>query len=243
MKTLVFGLHLSEEEKEVISSLQRDYSISFRKMYNNMELMQDKEFLKSLRIKSKKQIEYLQIEVLNFHDNDLSNKKRIEENIKELEEKSKLSLKEYRKIQRLKISLNNKVVFGGRKELIKLSKGIGNKDKWKESRLLPLVYYGCSARYGNDYFNLRDISKGNILMKKICCGKPIPIKINIKRHKGELVKLEELILRKEIPVTIRLNKDKLCISYDESKLTGTYLDIKSFYKEIKHVTDKEERKY
>ena len=82
MKTLVFGLHLSDEEKEVISSLQRDYSISFRKMYNNMELMQDKEFLKSLRIKSKKQIEYLQIEVLNFHDNDLSNKKRIEENIR-----------------------------------------------------------------------------------------------------------------------------------------------------------------
>ena len=242
MKTLTFPIITSDENKEIISLLQNDYSISFRRMYNNMELMEDKEFLGSLRIKSKKQIEYTQKEVDSFYKKDVANKKQIEDNIKELEEKDKLTLKQFRRLQRLKKSLNNKVVFGGRKELIKLSKGNGDKEKWKESRLLPLVFYGETSRYGNRFFDLKDIVNGNILFKLESTDVKIPITIKTKKHKDELIRLQELVLLKGISVTVKLTKDKIYITYDESILNNTNLDIKAFYKEITHIKDKEERK-
>ena len=37
MKTLVFKISPSDNDKETIKSLQKDYSISFRKLYNNFD--------------------------------------------------------------------------------------------------------------------------------------------------------------------------------------------------------------
>lgn len=241
MKTLVFKISPSESDKEIIKSWQNDYSQSFRKLYNNIEQIQDKEFLNTLKIKSKRQIEYLQIEVESFYKRNKANKLRIQNNINKLESYTKLSLKQFKHLQYLKKSLEKEVVFGNKSELIKLSKGIGDKEKWQESRLLPLIFYGEANRYGNRFFILKELSKGNILFKMESSKIKIPITINTKKHKETLILLNQFLLRKEIPITIKLTTDKIYISYDESKLAGTYLDIKKFYKTINHIKDKSER--
>jgi IS605 OrfB family transposase len=242
VKTIVYKINASDNDKEIITSLQNDYSISFRKMYNNIELMKDNNFINSLKIKSKKQIEYLQKEVEAFYKRNEANKNKIISNINKLESNDKLYLKEFKQLQFLKKSFNKKIVFGNKVELIKLSKGIGDKNKWKESRLLPLIFYGETARYGNRFFNLKKIKDGNILFKLEGSKIKITILFNNKKHNQDLNKLQILLLNKSIPITIKLTCNTISFTYDESILHNTNLDIKSFYKEIKHIKDKTIRK-
>ena len=242
MKTLVFGLHTSDENKEIITSLQKDYTIAFHKMYNNMELMKDPDFIKSLPLKSKKQIEYLQKEVESFYDRNEANKLKILANITKLESYDDLALNQFQHLQCLKKSLNKNICFGNKTELIKLSKGKGDINIWRESRLLPLVFYGETSRYSNRFFDLKDVSNGNILFKLEATDIRIPIIFNAKKHLKELIKLEVLIKNRKIAITVKLTKNKLYITFDESILNNTNIDIKAFYKTIKDVKDKDERK-
>ena len=241
MKTLVFGLKISYEHKSVIQQLQKEYSIAFRQVYNNLELSADPNFLNSLNIKSKRQLEYLIKEVNAKYKINEANKERIRNNIKKLEEKGTLKAKENKRLIHLKRSLKSNIVFGNRKEYIKLSKGNGDINIWRESRLLPLVFYGEANRKGSRFFNFKGLSKGEILFKLEATDIKIPLIFNPKKYK-ELELLEYLALNKEIPVTVKLSKDKLYITYDEEKLNDNDLDIKSFYKEISHIKDKENRR-
>ena len=243
MKTIVFKINVLDEVVPVISKLQNEYSMSFRKLYNNIELMDDTNFLNSLFIKSKKQIDYLKIEVEAVYDGNKANKIKILENISELEnKKEKLNLKQFRHLQYLKKSYERKVVFGDTKELKKISKGEGDIEKWKNSRLLPLVFYGDSNHYGNRFFNLKTIKEGNIIFKPESTKIRININFNPKKHYKELIMLQDLILIKKIPVTVKLTKDLIMFAYDESIIYNTKLDLKSFYKEIKDVKEEEKRK-
>lgn len=242
MKTIVYKINVSDNDKELIGSLQNDYSISFRKMYNNIELMKDINFVNSLKIKSKKQIEYLQKEVEAFYDRNVANKDKILSNINKLESKDKLNLKQFKHLQYLKKSINKKIIFGDKVELTKLSRGTGNKDKWKQSRLLPLIFYGEASRYGNRFFNLKNLTDGCILFKLEGSNIKIPISFNTKKHNKDLIRLESLLLSKSIPITIKLTVNTISFTYDESILHNTNLDIKSFYKEIKDIKDKTIRK-
>lgn len=242
MKTLVYSIKLSDENKEIIKSLQYDYSVSFRKMYNNMDVMVDKTFLDSLKINSTRQKEYLQKEVLGFYKKNLYNKNRIQQNILNLEQKDNLTLKQYKHLQYLKKSYNKNVVFGDKQELVKLSKNCGDKNIWKQSRLLPLVFYGEVDRKGNRFFDFKELKDGKILFKMACTKIRIPLLINAKKHNTELLKLCELCSAKKIPLTVKLTYDKIYLTFDESILNNTNVDIKSFYKEISHVKDKIERK-
>lgn len=241
MKTLIFKINPSDTDKAIIKSLQKDYSISFRKLYNNYNKINNKNFLKTLRIKSNKQTAELKKEVQKTHKINIANKLKIQSNIDKLENKSKLSLKEFKHLQYLKSRLNTNPCFGNKEELIKLSKGVGNLDVWQESRLLPLVFYGEVIREGNRLFNLRSISKGSLVFK-YRKDLHINLEFNTKRHKNDLIKLQELILKKEIPVTLKLTSEKLYITFDEAKLAGTYLNTNKFYKEINHITDSDKRK-
>jgi IS605 OrfB family transposase len=242
MITIVYKINVSDSDRELISSLQNDYSISFRKMYNNIELMKDNNFINSLKIKSKKQIEYLQKEVESFYKKNEANKNKIKTNITKLESLDELNLKKFKHLNYLKKSLNKKIIFGDKTELIKLSKGNGDINKWKESRLLPLVFYGDASRYGNRFFDIKNISKGEILFKLEGTKIKIPIRFNNKKHLNKLIGIQTLIKDKCIPITIKLSKDLLYITYDESILNNTNIDIKSFYKEITHIKDKLKRK-
>jgi hypothetical protein len=241
MKTLVFGIKLNEEDDKFITKLREDWSISFRRMYSNMELMKDPTFLSSLRIKSVKQISYLCKEVEGFYKVNKANKLKIQSNIDDLLKLKKLKPKQFKRLQRLKSSLTKKVVFGGYNKLKEISQGKGDKNIYRETRLLPLVFYGQAYNYGNRFFNLRDIANGNIIFKMENAKRLVPIKINIKKHKKVLEELQYLLLNREIPITLQLTSTEITITYDEQKLNGTFHDIKAFYKTINHIKDQKER--
>lgn len=241
MNTLTFKIkNLTQEDKEFITNLQKDYSISFRKMYNNMELMEDNSFLDSLRIKPKKHIEYLQTEVKSFYEKQVKNKEKLINNIEELEAEPKLKLSKFRHLQNLKKSVEKNIVFGGKKNLKNLTKNNITKQQWQNSRLWKLIFYGAKAEFGNRYFDLKDIINGNITFKYN--KRKIKFNISIQKHKKEIKILNELIIQKEIPVTISFDTDIINITIDETKIYGTYHNIKDYYKKIKHVKDKDVRK-
>lgn len=241
MKTLTFSIKITPEDKSTIKQLVDGYSMDYRKMYNNLDLIKDKSFLDSLTTKSKKHLEYLTKEVIAFNDRNIANKNRILGNINDLTNKGSLTHKDNKRLIRLKQSYNKKIVFGSTKELIALSKGNGDTDVWRESRRIPMSFYGETARNGNRFFDFKGLSEGKILFKLEGSKTKINIGFNPKKYK-ELIQLEVLALNKQIPLTVKLTHNKLWITYDESILHNTKADIKPFYKEIKHVEDKDERK-
>lgn len=243
MKTLKFKIKsFTEEDKQFIKELQINYSVSFRKAYNNLELLHDPAFLSSLKLSSEKQIEYLRKEVLTFEERNLKNKERILGHIKELEGQKELTEKEFKRLQRLRKSYERKVVFGGRKEITRRSKGLISSEEWRKKRLLPLVFYGQAASYGNRFFDLKDIASGNIVFKMENSKRKVPFNISTKKHSKERAILGSLINNKEIPVTVKICTEYFQVTFDEAIIYGTKHDLKSFYKTIRDVKDKETRK-
>lgn len=243
MKTLKFKIKgLSEEDKQFIKELQINYSVSFRKAYNNLELLHDPAFLSSLKLSSEKQIEYLRKEVLTFEERNLKNKERILGHIKNLEGQGELTEKEFKRLQRLRKSYKRKVVFGGRKEIARRAKGLISSEEWRQKRLLPLVFYGQAASYGNRFFDLKDIASGNIIFKMENSKRKVPFNISTKKHSKEIAILHSLINNKEIPVTAKICAEYFQITFDEAIAYGTKHDLKAFYKTIRGVKDKETRK-
>lgn len=241
IKTLTFSIKLNIEDSKEIKNLQTNYSIAFRKCFNNMELIDDFNFKKTLPIQSKKQLEYLKKEVIAFHERNIANKKRINNNINNILTKRTIKPKDFKNLIALKKSLKSNVCFGDKKELIKLSKGIGDKQKWKESRLLALVYYGETSRNGNRFFDLSKLDQGIIIFKPEKTKLKLEININTNKYK-ELRILRDLAINKSIPITIKLSYNKIYLTYDVSILNKTNLDIKKFYNEINNIKDKNQRK-
>ncbi len=228
MKTLVYKISVSDEDARTIESLQHDWSVSFRRLYNNFDLVRDKGFASSLRIQSAKQYDYLRQEVEAFkkrEDKIRANKIKL---ISALESSLALSSREVRKLDDLRKSLSRKVVFGGRKNLQDRTKGVISKEEWRESRLLPLVFYGETNRFGNRFFDLRNINNGEILFKLEGSKIRIPISINANKHKRDLEAITHYCSLKQIPVTIKLSHNRIWISYDETCLSGSLTSSKDF---------------
>ncbi len=242
MKTLVYNIKVSKEDQEVIKRLQDGYSMDFRKLYNNLDLQKDPTYLSELNIKSSKFREYLIKEVELFKEKYETNQSKIQERINKLEQ-GITDKKTFDKLTFLKRSLKSNICFGGRTNLEKRRKNLITNDKWKELRRYPMCFYGETASKGNRFFDLKDLSNGEITFK-LDRNTHIPIKISNKKHKKDLIKLEELSKLKKIPITIRLSYNKLCISFDECILNGTYFDYKKHQKEKpKGLSQEETRKY
>ena len=234
MKTIIFSLKLNDEDKEMIKYHQKSYSIAFRKCYNNLELLKDENFINEINnlIKSKRQQEYLIKEVLSFKKKNDSSKERILENIEKLEALgNEISPKEFKRLQRLKKSYKSNLVFGGKHQLKRRTKGLISKDEWQKGRLLPLIFYGEKHHKGSRFFDFKDILNGNLLFKLEATKVKINLNFSTKKHLKELKKLLPLILNKEIPITVKLTSNKLYLSYDESILHNSNFDYKLFYKD------------
>ena len=240
MRTIVFKLKDISEDKQIIKSLQKDYSQDFRKLYNNLELCADKNFLNSLKNKNVRFRENIILEVKSFYDKqETFNKKKIKQ-IKELESYN-IDSNSFKKIVKLKRQLKKDVCFGGKNNLIKRTKGLISNENFKELRLYSMVYYGETSKKGNRFFDFRKLSSGEILFKP---SKNIKISLIIsnKKHTNELNQLEYLSQLKQIPITIKLSYDEIHISYDESILNNTYFDYKLFQKNKPIGLNKEETK-
>ena len=252
--------NISKENKEFISALQKQYSIAFRKMYRNIELIEDLDFIDEIiskHIHSNKACEYLTKEVIAFKERENKCKERIQKNIIQLHEKIKIEKrikfkqKLQRKISSLNKSLNSNVVFGGRKLLKDITRQkilnpelyLKNKQKFKENRLLPVALYGETTRKGNRFFDLKELGNGNVIFKYENSKRKINISFYATPKQKETLKIIAwLCQQKEIPVTIKLTSTHISFTYDESRINGKWFNEKQLYKDIKNVTNKSERK-
>lgn len=269
MLTLVFNIkNIKSDDSKYIESLQHGWSVAFRKVYSNIELMQDDEFKNEIINKyifSKKAYEYLCKEVESFYDKFETSKNNKHKSISEIQDKLKngnLTRKQtkvyQRKLSNLLKQLNNNVVFGSRVNLEKITKYSKlfqetNDEKYKillnkykqtyqENRILPMTFYGETSRCGNRFFDLSNLSEEKVVFKYETLKRKVELDFFVNKGYGEvLLSLQQMAVNKAIPITIKLTKDKLYITYEEGKLTGKHFDTKEFYKTIKHIKNKEDR--
>ena len=114
---------------------------------------------------------------------------------------------------------NEKVVFGGKKNLRKRYLNKITNFQWKELRNYSINIIGEAKEKGNRKFNL-DIINSNKIVFKPKQGTKIEIQLpklrtNIKK---QLYKLEGLANQKQIPYTIKLNNQFIWITFDEAIL-------------------------
>ncbi len=164
MKTLVYNITVSMEDQEVLKKLQDGYSMDFRKLYNNLDLQKDPTYLSELNTKSSKFREYLILEVQSFKQKYETNQSKIQERINKIES-DVIDKKTFNKLVFLKRSLKSNICFGGRTNLERRRKDLITNEQWRELRRYPMCFYGETARKGNRFFDLKDLSKGEILFK------------------------------------------------------------------------------
>lgn len=109
---------------------------------------------------------------------------------------------------------DKKTYFGNFK---RFQKGLISKEDFKESKLMGIMSEGEFNQKGNRLFQI-DIVHSKFIYKRKCkehYDLEIDEKLSEKR-KTILARLQLLMSEKKIPVTFRLKKDKLFITYDES---------------------------
>jgi hypothetical protein len=271
LKTLTFKLlDLIEEDKNFILDLQKKRSVAYRKVCNNLELMQDGEFKNEIVSKyvfSKRAYEYLCTDVMSRYDSMQSinkNKLKLIEELKEQLSDKNISRRDKQKIQKdlsnvIKQTNNKNITFGGKDNLKKITKynrlyketkdikylDLLNKYKklYQEGRILPLLLTGEANRYGNRFFDFSGISKGEVIFEYETLKRKVNLKFYINKGQRDIFdRLELLCKNKSIPVTIKLTTKEIHITFEEGIITGKYLDIKKVYRKISNIKDKEERK-
>lgn len=116
--------------------------------------------------------------------------------------------------------LTNKenVIFGGKFNFFQRLKHKLDKDIFKENRLLGIYSQGETSKCGNRKFKL-DISNNQIIFR-FSRNKHINLQLS-KLHKNylyELINLEEQCNQKLSNFSIELKLDKICITFDDSKI-------------------------
>lgn len=113
------------------------------------------------------------------------------------------------------------------------------KTEYRNNRNSYVYVVGKAASKGNRKFEF-DFENGEIIFKP-SKGIKFSFKISTKNWKSELKLLQERIDTSSIPVTVRLSRDYISISYDEKDLYGFAFDANG-YKREKTITSKEEVK-
>lgn len=111
------------------------------------------------------------------------------------------------------LNKDKKVYFGKFK---RLQRGLISKEELKESRNIGILSEGEALKKGNRLFEI-DVENSKIVYKrsrKEHFDLVIVEKLNEKRR-SILLKIQNLMSEKKIPVTFRLKKDKIYLSYDE----------------------------
>ena len=158
-----------------------------------------------------------------------------------------------KKINQKEEFLKSEIVFGSKKILQRLSFLCNNKEKNKDEiikirneyrtkRLGNIYILGEANEKGNRFFTF-DLPNNRIIYKPKF-GTKIEINLLHSRENVNLVKLQQLINNKEIPITVQFNQTTFNIIFDESKLSGYFLNENERNKEVKNIkeTDKDLKK-
>jgi len=244
-----------------IKNKQLNYSYAFRKLYNSINFIDDKNYLNNFKLDfnlNDIEIRSLISEVKMKFNQIKTGKEKLEKEIVDLEKDVlylrtlQKSNKNTRKIFKLnnKLSFKNKllskdIVFGGKVLLKKLSFLNNNKLKnkneivkvkkeYSNNRVLPFYILGEANYKGNRFFKF-DLNNNKIIYKPKC-----GIKINIefshyKSYEKTLNKLQEQIDLKLISVSIRLSEKFIYLIFDDEQLNGFNLNLTERTKEVKEI--------
>ena len=125
------------------------------------------------------------------------------------------------------LNKNKKVHFG---KFLRFQRGLISKDELKDSRNTGIISEGEMNQKGNRLFKI-DIENSKFIYKRACkehYDLKIVEKLNDKR-KQILEKIQMLMSEKKIPVTFRLKKDHIYLSYDE-KIVEQEKQFKDLFK-------------
>jgi IS605 OrfB family transposase len=125
------------------------------------------------------------------------------------------------------LNKNKKVHFG---KFLRFQRGLITKDELKDSRDSGIISEGEMNQKGNRLFKI-DIENSKFIYKR-ACKEHYDLKIVEKlsdKRRIILSKLEILMSEKKIPVTIRLKKDHIYLSYDE-KIVEKEKQFKNLFK-------------
>ena len=124
---------------------------------------------------------------------------------------------------------DEKVIFGGKKNLYDKTKGKISKEEYRHNRLRPLYSIGQDAFKGNRLFKL-DVIDNNQIIFKLNKNKHIILELpNLRNNiKKELYKLQQLNEVKQgekgYKFTVKLDLDNIYISFEEFKDDPIELD-------------------
>ena len=123
-----------------------------------------------------------------------------------------------KKANYLFLANKEKLIFGGKFSFYQRLKHKLDKDIFKENRLLGIYSQGETSKGGNRKFQL-DISNNQIIFK-FSKTKHINLKLPIlhKNYLYELISLEEQVKQKLSNFSVELKLDKICITFDDSKI-------------------------
>lgn len=244
-------LYFSDERSEFLG-YQKQYSRMFRKMYSNLELMEDPTFKKECLDKNplmdvmswdsaKIQIKMKRAQMETFKQKQSELHTRYNKERDALTGASKRTKFKYykltKKINRLEKTLNedSDIVFGGKATLRQVTYNknmyrLTSKQEYLDAynkhlieyishRTLPLFVVGKSAEGGNRKFDF-DFTNNRILFKPDRKNHfDIQIKAGKKQH-TVLCKLQEMLDRNEIAITVSLTTNKIILTYDNELLNG-----------------------
>ena len=185
MITLKIPYKSSNEFNLFLNNLRREYSLLVRYSYNRL-----KEGM------SEKDIRVLHKSLNNIDNLDAWTRQ--------------CSINEAKQI--LKRNDDNKVIFGGKSNMVKYLKGLISKEKYKENRLLPLNIFGECANGGNRKFKL-DLFNDKIIYKH---SRLEHFELQIPKLRGSYKELYNLM---ENPKTysVKLTDNHILISFEEVK--------------------------
>ncbi len=113
---------------------------------------------------------------------------------------------------------DRKIIFGGRKNYIRRCKGLISKEEYQLKRISPLLSMGEANQKGNRKFKINQDLHSITFQINRNNHYTLELKGVYGKREKVLSKLYELQEKKEIPITYRIDKEYIYISFDESKV-------------------------
>ena len=118
--------------------------------------------------------------------------------------------------QKTKANTGYKIIFGGKKNYIRRCKGLISKEEYQYNRISPLLSMGEANQKGNRKFKINQ----DLHSITFQINRNNHYNLELKGIYGErekvLSRLYELQNKKEIPITYKLDREYIYISFDES---------------------------
>ena len=113
---------------------------------------------------------------------------------------------------------DKKIIFGGKHNLKQYLKKFISKEQFKEKRLFPINIQGEKLYKGNRLFDFYFDENEIVFKLSREDHRILKFKTPHKKIKNNLTRLQELIDKKQITITVSLTKSDIYLTFDESKI-------------------------